>query len=122
MQPQQDSVLYSGASSVNTHPRQAGTLQDATPELASDASVNRLSELATDPDRSLIDGPAKSNSNSPTSTESNHAQPSSAVFHYPTMGPNFDMASNNEHGFGNDAERRHMLSWMDYQGNTGLQR
>ena len=92
-------------------PELAGTLQDVTPELSSDASFNGRAELAN-PERLLINSP-KSNDSSPTKSE--HTEPSSAGNNGSIMGSNLNTGRNSQ----STGARTHVMSWMDYNGDAG---
>lgn len=117
---EEHATLYSDKPGVDMHPELAGTLQDVTPELSSDASFNGRAELA-DPERLLINSPKTSNS---SPTESNHTEASSAGYNGSGMGSNLNTAKNTQSTTGASARRadRHVMSWLDYNGDAGPQR
>ena len=108
---QEHATTYSDGAVPDMRPELAGTLQDVTPELSSDASFNRRAELAN-PERLLINGP-KSSGSSPTKSE--HAELSSVGGDRSITGSNLNMARNSQ---STDA-RTHVMSWMDYNGDAG---
>ena len=113
-QGQEDVTPYSDRPTADTHPELAGTLQDLTPELSSDASFNGRRELAPDPERSLINSP-KHREGSPT--KSDHAESSPASYSYcgSMVGPNLNVMSSRCRSAGDSAGNTpHVMSWMNY--------
>lgn len=108
---QEHATTYSDGAVPDMRPELAGTLQDVTLELSSDASFNGRAELAN-PERLLINGP-KSSHSSPTKSE--HTDLSSAGKHGSIMGSNLNTARNSQ----STGARTHVMSWMDYNGDAG---
>ncbi|CAF9908608.1 MAG: hypothetical protein HETSPECPRED_008130 [Heterodermia speciosa] len=107
-QGQKEVAPYSDRPTADRHPELAGTLQDLTPELSSDASFNGRFELPPEPERSLINSP-KHSEGSPT--KSDHTESSSTGHGGSMVGPNLKVASNGRTAGSNAA---HVMSWMNF--------
>ena len=113
-QSQKETAPYSDRPAADTYPELAGTVQDLTPELSSDASFSGRFELAPEPERykSLINSP-KYGEGSPT--KSDHTDSSSARHSDSKIGSNLHMASDDRRSAGNNVgSMPHVMSWMDY--------
>ena len=112
LRDQKEDAPYSDRPTADTHPELAGTLQDITAELSSDATSNGIYELAPDPERSLINSPRHSNS---SPTKSDFTGSSAAGYSGSLVGPNLNATRNRQSTTENSAgSNPHVMSWMNY--------
>lgn len=112
LEDQKNDVPYSGRPTADTHPELAGTLQHTTAELSSDAIPKGRSELAPDPERSLINSPRQSNS---SPTKSDFTGSSAAGYSGSLVGPNLNVTRNRQSTTENrSGSNPHVMSWMNY--------